>query len=165
MKALTQSFIKIRKMGKILFLFVVVLGVFGSCTTEKINLSPISNLEQNNKYQNTNFSERTDLINYSSEITNLTSTIPKFSSDAVNKEIGNLKYYLKDYIGGLEVYNFVGMEKAHKNYQKSYKKLQGLKSYLKKDEAEVLNRYLVRIKTNMNTLESQQKKGTITTNQ
>ncbi len=152
-------------MGKFLFFSIVVLGVFGSCTTEKINLSPISNLEENSKYQNTNFSERADLISYSSEITNLTSTIPKFSSDAVNKEVGNLKYYLKDYLGGLEVYNFRGMQKAHKNYQKSYKKLQGLKSYLNKDEAEVLNRYLVRIKTNMNTLENQQKKGSISTNQ
>lgn len=100
------------------------------------------------------YNERVDQINYSSEITNLVSSLPKFTNDAVNKEASKLKFYLKDYICGMEAYNLVGMDKAYRNYQKSYKSLQKLKPYLNKDEADVLNRYLVRIKTNMNILES-----------
>jgi len=149
-------------MNKKIIFCGIVLGL-ASCSTEKINLSPVSDMGDD-KYKTTTFTERADQINYASEITNLISTLPKFRNDAVNAEAANLKFYLKDYIGGFENYNVRGMQKAHNNYQKSYKKLQKLKAYLNLDEAEVLNRYLVRIKTNMNILENQQKKETITIN-
>jgi len=149
-------------MDKKITFFGIFLSLL-SCSTEKVNLSPVSDIGTDDKYRTTSFTERADQINYASEITNLISTLPKFRNDAVNSEAANLKFYLKDYIGGFENYNVRGMEKAHNNYQKSYKKLQKLKAYLNLDEAEVLNRYLVRIKTNMNILETQQKKATITT--
>ena len=139
-----------------------------SCNSEKINLSPISGSYEDitgEKYKNTSYTERAEQINYASEITNLLSSLPKFTNDAVNAEASKLKQYLKDYIGDMQSYNLQNMEKSYKNYQHSYKKLQKLKSYLNPDEANVLNRYLVRIKTNMNILEdSQQKKDSVTLN-
>ena len=145
---------------------IVFLGLFlslASCNTEKVNLSPVSDLGNSSAYQTTSFTERADQINYASEITNLISTLPKFRNDAVNAEASTLKLHLKDYINGLEDYNVRGKKKALANYQKSYQKLQKLKNYLNLDEAEVLNRYLVRIKTSVTILENQQSKGTITT--
>lgn len=98
--------------------------------------------------------ERKNLIFYSSEITNLIASFPKFSNDAINKEVVNLKYQLRDYIESMEEYNRTGLKKAEKKFEKSYKNLQKLRRYLKKEEDEVLNRYLVRIKTNMSQLNS-----------
>jgi hypothetical protein len=144
-------------MGKKLLFYALLSLSFASCTAEKINLSPIAN-NLNSSYDNfsgtSTYTDRIDQINYASEITNLVSSLPKFSNDAINVEAAKLKYHLKDYIGKMEAYNLNGMAKSYSNYQKSYKKLQKLKTYLNKDEADVLNRYLVRIKTNMNTLES-----------
>ena len=100
------------------------------------------------------YSERKNLIVYSSEISNLITSFPKFKNDAVNEEVGKLKYYLKDYIGAMEAYNMNGLNTAQRNFEKSYKKLQKLRKYLNKDDDQVLNRYLVRIKTNMTFLES-----------
>lgn len=144
-------------MGKKYFFYAILLLSFASCTAEKINLSPITSTLSdgfNGVSGTSTYSERADQINYSSEITNLVSSLPKFTNDAVNKEASKLKFYLKDYVGGMEAYNLSSMDKAYRNYQKSYKNLQKLKPYLNKDEADVLNRYLVRIKTNMNVLES-----------
>ena len=98
--------------------------------------------------------ERKNLIFYSSEITNLIASFPKFSNDAINKEVVNLKYHLKDYIGAMEEYNMTGLKNAEKKFEKSYKNLQKLRKYLKREEDEVLKRYLVRIKTNMSQLNS-----------
>ena len=168
MKVLIQSFTKVSTMDKKVFFYCIALLIFVSCNTEKINLSPVSgnyNDLTGEKYKNTTFTDRADQINYASEITNLLSSLPKFTNDAVNAEAIKLKFYLKDYIGGMEAYNLHGMEKAYKNYQRSYKKLQKLKSFLNPDEADVLNRYLVRIKTNMNILEdTQQRKDSVTLN-
>ncbi|MGC4129064.1 MAG: hypothetical protein QM564_05760 [Bergeyella sp.] len=168
-KALTQSSIKISKMVKKIFLYCAALSALVSCTTEKINLSPVEDsylsFTGELQYKNTSYTERTDQINYAAEITNLIASLPKFTNDAVNAEADKLKYFLKDYIGGMEAYNLQGMEKSYNNYQKSYKKLQKLKPYLNQDEADVLNRYLVRIKTSMNILESaQQRNNSVTVN-
>ncbi len=151
-------------MGKKIIFCCIVFVSITACNAEKVNLSPVSDYDSSEKYKNTSFTDRADQINYASEITNLISTFPKFRNDAVNTETAQLKDFLKDYIGSIENYDFRNMEKAHEKYQKSYKKLQKLKVYLNLDEAEVLNRYLVRIKTNMNILETQQKKETITIN-
>lgn len=154
MTVLTQSCTKIKKMGSKHIFAATILACTLSCTAEKMNLSPVSdgNLSA---YQQTGYTERVDQINYTSEITNLLSTFPKFKNDAVNQEVSQLKYFLKDYIGGFQAYNFAGMNKSHSNYEKSYKKLQKLKVYLNPDEAEVLNRYLVRIKSTMNILQEE----------
>ena len=54
----------------------------------------------------------------------------------------------------MEEYNMTGLKNAEKKFEKSYKNLQKLRKYLKREEDEVLNRYLVRIKTNMSQLNS-----------
>jgi len=152
---------------KIFFCCCTILTMM-SCNTEKINLSPVTdnyNDITGEKYKITSYTERANQINYMSEITNLLSSFPKFTNDAVNIEISKLKEYLNGYIGGMQSYDLRNMEKSYNNYQRSYKKLQKLKPYLNQDEADILNRYLVRIKTNMNVLEdTQQKKDTVTLN-
>lgn len=131
----------------------LLLTFIFSCTAEKLNLSPVS--EGDTTYLNSDYTERVDNINYTSEVTNLVSSFPKFKSDAVNAEVTKLKYFLKDYVGGFQAYNLNGMQQSHQKYEKSYKKLQTLKKFLNPDEADVLNRYLVRIKSTMNNLEEQ----------
>ncbi len=133
-----------------LLLFLII-----SCSVEKINLSPVGDSALTTPKSPTyTLAERKNLIFYSSEITNLIASFPKFSNDAINKEVVNLKYHLKDYIGAMEEYNMTGLKNAEKKFEKSYKNLQKLRKYLKREEDEVLNRYLVRIKTNMSQLNS-----------
>ena len=132
--------------GSLLFLLIL------SCSVEKIILSPIAELS--NSSEKDSYSNRKNLIVYSSEISNLITSFPKFRNDAVNLEVTNLKYHLKDYIGAMDAYNINGLNNAQRNFEKSYKKLQKLRKYLNEDEDQVLNRYLVRIKTNITFLES-----------
>ena len=143
-------------MRKSNFGFLIISLLALSCSAEKINLSPVGNSILENGVGNTGYGyhERKNLIVYSSEITNLISSFPKFRNDAVNSEVSKLKYHLKDYIGAMENYNMNGLNIAQRNFEKSYKKLQKLRKYLNSDEDQVLNRYLVRIKTNMTFMES-----------
>lgn len=147
------------------FLYFFVLLITLSCSVEKFNLSPVedsvSGFGTNSPYIPTE--QRKKMIVYSSEITSLISSFPKFRNDAVNAEVVNLKYHLKDYIGAMEAYNLNGLEKAQNKFEKSYKKLQKLRKFLNSDDDQVLNRYLVRIKTNMGFLESSIPKDSATT--
>ncbi len=135
----------------LLLLFVTV-----SCSVEKFSLSPTGESFTGQEFKNTDYSndKRKKLIVYSSEITNLISSFPKFRNDAVNAEVANLKSHLKDYIIAMEDYNINNLDVSQRKFEKSYKKLQNLRKYLNDDEDQVLNRYLVRIKTNMSFLES-----------
>mgnify|MGYP003604446182 CR=1 FL=1 len=139
-------------MRKLNFGSLLLLLLILSCSVEKINLSPIAELS--NSSEKDSYSNRKNLIVYSSEISNLITSFPKFRNDAVNLEVTNLKYHLKDYIGAMDAYNINGLNNAQRNFEKSYKKLQKLRKYLNDDEDQVLNRYLVRIKTNITFLES-----------
>lgn len=123
-----------------------------SCSAEKINLSPIGTMSSSSEIYT--YSDRKNLIVYSSEISNLITSFPKFRNDAVNDEVRRLKYHLKDYIDAMGAYNINSLNTSQRNFEKSYKKLQKLRKYLNKDDDQVLNRYLVRIKTNMSFLES-----------
>lgn len=126
-----------------------------SCSADKLNLSPVGNsILESRSIGNYPYDSRKNLILYSSEITNLVSTFPKFKNDAVNAEVKTLKYHLKDYIGAMEAYDMNGLFIAQRNFEKSYKKIQKLRKFLNSDDDQVLNRYLVRIKTNMAFLES-----------
>ena len=139
-------------MRKLNFGYTLIMFLALSCSAEKINLSPIGAMSGSSAIYS--YDDRKNLIVYSSEITNLVASFPKFRSDAVNAEVTKLKYHLKDYIGAMEAYNINGLNRAQRNFEKSYKKLQTLRKYLNSDEDQVLNRYLVRIKTNMTFLES-----------
>ncbi|MCX8525109.1 hypothetical protein OF897_14410 [Chryseobacterium formosus] len=141
---------------KRLFFLGILLIITSSCATEKLNMSPLSNsfssdakTESDNKSISINITENVN----ASEITNLISTFPKFSNTALNEEVSNLKYTLQNYLYAIESGNKSGKNKTIRNLEKSYKSIQKLRKYLKKDEDEVLNRYLVRLKTNVTVIE------------
>ena len=128
-------------------------------------MSPVGDsISTDNKNSGISYTDKKSQIIYSSEITNLISTFPKFKNDAVNAEVINLKYHLKDYVNAMEAYNINGLNKAQRQFQKSYKKIQNLRKYLNPDDDQVLNRYLVRIKTNMSLLESNLQKDSLSIN-
>ena len=139
-------------MRKLNFGYSIILLLALSCSADKINLSPIGSMSSSTEIYS--YRDRKELIVYSSEITNLITSFPKFRNDAVNAEITKLKYHIKDYIGAMEAYNWNGLNTSQRNFEKSYKKLQHLRKFLNKDDDQILNRYLVRIKTNMTFLES-----------
>lgn len=143
-------------MTKLRLSYCLIILLLISCSVEKINFSPIGDSAEKSSDNQSNYTltERKNLIFYSSEITNLIATFPKFKNDAVNYEVAVLKLHLKDYLGAMEEYNLKGLKTAEKKFEKSYKNLQKLRKYLQKDEDEVLNRYLVRIKINMSQLNS-----------
>lgn len=134
--------------------YIGLILIASACTAEKINLSPLGNsfTERNVAASAYTSGEKKDLIIYSSEITNLISTFPKFRNYAVNLEVKNLKTHLKDYIGALKSYDNKGISRSNRKFEQSYRKLQNLRKNLNRDDDEVLNRYLVRIKTNMSRL-------------
>ena len=143
-------------MTKLKFSYILLLLLTLSCTTEKINLSPIGDPIVGSSIKSPTYTleQRKNIIFYSSELTNMMATFPKFGNDAVNREVLNLKSHLKDYIGAIEEYNINHLDKSELKFEKSYKKLQQLRKFLNKDDDEVLNRYLVRIKINMSNLNS-----------
>lgn len=138
---------------KIAVAFVFALAL-QNCSTEKVNLSPVSNVLSGNLSDSPDINFKTETISYQSEITNLISSFPKFNNSAIDKEVGNLKLSLIDFLEAITEKNISRQEKAFINYVKTYKKIQKLRKYLNKDKDDVLNRYLVRIKTNVNLLKS-----------
>ncbi len=144
---------------KKLFFFGVLI-IITSCATEKLNLSPLSN----NFYSETKGSDsdrgskKSFDINIkenvnASEISNLISTFPKFKNNGLNEEITSLKYSLQNYLYAIDANNLNGKKRAIKSFEKSYKKIQKLRQNIDKDDNEVLNRYLVRLKTNISVIE------------
>jgi len=104
-----------------------------------------------------------EAIVYASSISNLVSTFPKFRNDAVNREVGTLKNSLTDYLTAIRNFNLSDKHKSLENFEKAYKKIQKLRKFLISDDDEVLNRYMVKIKTNINLLEASLNKSTQTT--
>jgi len=144
-------------MRRLLFLGTLLL-ITSSCATEKLNLSPLSNTFSSDSRSVDSEDSKSISINITenvnaSEITNLISTFPKFTNSAVNNEVITLKYTLQNYLYAIAAGNTSGKNKTIKNLEKSYKNIQKLRRYLKKDEDEVLNRYLVRLKTNVTVIE------------
>ncbi|KFF21205.1 MULTISPECIES: hypothetical protein [unclassified Chryseobacterium] len=141
-------------------IFFGVLLIITSCATEKLNLSPLSN----NFYSETKGSDSDrgakkgfdinikENVN-ASEISNLISTFPKFKNNGLNDEVTSLKYSLQNYLYAIDANNSNGKNRAVKSFEKSYKKIQKLRQQLDKDDDEVLNRYLVRLKTNISVIE------------
>lgn len=104
-----------------------------------------------------------EAIVYASSISNLVSTFPKFRNDAVNREVILLKNSLTDYLNAVRDFNQTNKYKSIEQFEKFYKKIQKLRKYMIKDDEEVLNRYMVKIKTNMNLLEASLSKTIETT--
>lgn len=145
---------------KRLVFFGVLIILTSSCATEKLNLSPLSN----NFYSETKGSDsdrgskKSFNINIkenvnASEISNLISTFPKFKNNGLNDEITSMKYSLQNYLYAIDANNSSGKSRALKSFEKSYRKIQKSRQSLDKDDDEVINRYLVRLKTNVSVIE------------
>lgn len=145
---------------KQLFFIGLILILTSSCATEKLNFSPLSNnfySEAKGSDSDRGAKKSIDInikenVN-ASEISNLISTFPKFKNPNLNEEVTTLKYSLQNYLYAIDANNIAGKNRAVKDFEKSYKKIQKLRQHLNKDDDEVLNRYLVRIKTNVSVIE------------
>ena len=99
-----------------------------------------------------------DAIVYASSISNLVATFPIFKNDAVNKETSDLKNALTEYLLAVRTFNQVSKHKSLEDVEKYYKNIQKLRKSMQPDDDELLNRYMVKIKTNINLLEAAQSK-------
>lgn len=145
---------------KNLFFFGILLLLTSSCATEKLNFSPLSNhfySETGSDSDNRGLKKSIDISIkenvHASEISNLISTFPKFKNGSVNDEVVSLKYSLQNYLYAIDANNIQGKKRAVKSFENSYKKIQKLRQHLSKDDDEILNRYLVRLKTNISVIE------------
>lgn len=128
-----------------------------SCTVDKVNLSPLSSdfagyNSTGNFFQNTAKSTKT--VSYTSELSNLISEFPVFSNNKLNSEVYKLKHNITDYIYAIKKDSAIEKSHAYKGYTNSYKNIQKLKTELSSEEVELLNRYLVKIKTNISLIDS-----------
>jgi hypothetical protein len=87
------------------------------------------------------------------EISNLITVFPKFSNTRLNSEVTLLKYGLQNYLFAIDSNSSDGKRKSLKKVEKSYKDIQNLRKFLNQEDNELINRYLVRIKTNIAVIE------------
>lgn len=138
---------------------VVVSLLLSFCATEKSNVSPVVSLMGNVSQSSsenliTNINNKTNFIKYSSDITNTLNSCSAFSNKKVNDEFLVLKFNIYEYIHSVREYNKVGEEKAFYGYEKSYKRLQKLKHKLSDEELQILDRTLIKIKTDITLIKS-----------
>lgn len=143
---------------KLLTILLLIYGL-GSCTTS----SAASEQLHTDSLSDTYAYLTPEAIVYASSISNLISTFPKFRNDAVNREVGSLKNSLTDYLTAIRNFNQSDKHKSIEEFEKYYKKIQKLRKFMVKDDDEVLNRYMVKIKTNINLLEASLNKNQQTT--
>ena len=138
------------------YTLLILTFSLSSCAAEGYNLSPLSNsLSSDNDgvfYEAGKFSVDKNIN--ASEISQLISTFPAFRNEGVDTQVAKLKVYLTDYLQALKASNIAGKERSLADIEVSYKKLQKLRKFLDADHNEILNRYLVRIKTNISEIES-----------
>ncbi len=131
-----------------------------SCSVEKVSVSPATALLSEVSYDTftdvaDDIETKIEFINYSSEINNaFQNSLISFSKKEVNEEVSALKFTISEYLYAVKEHNTIGKEKSFFNYEKSYKKLQKLKNKLNPEEQDILNRFLVKIKTNISLIES-----------
>ena len=138
------------------FTFFLVALFLTSCAAEGYNLSPLSNsLSSDNDgifLEKSEFSIDKNIN--ASEISQLITTFPNFRNDAVDAQVSKLKVHLTDYLQALKANNFIGKQRSLDDIEICYKKIQKLRKFLDTDHNEILNRYLVRIKTNISEIET-----------
>ena len=132
-------------------LSIIIIINISSCSTES-NIFGDSNLLDDEAIGIKPLSP--EKIAYASTISNLISTFPKFKNDAVNLEVSELKNTITDYIYSVQSYNSREKDIQLKKFEKTYRSIQKLRKYLKYDDDQVLNRYLVKLKTTISLLES-----------
>lgn len=144
-------------MKKILFSALIICFTLTNCAVEKLNMSPlnstISTGNDSGSLESRLGKAMQNNVN-AAEITNLISTFPKFRNDGVNLEVSRLKQHLQNYLYAYGAYDINGKNRNLREIERTYKKIQRLRQYLNKDEDEIINRYLVRLKTNLSELES-----------
>ena len=144
-------------MKKILFSALIICFTLTNCAVEKFNMSPlnstISASNDRGSLESRLGKAMQNNVN-AAEITNLISTFPKFRNDGVNLEVSRLKQHLQNYLYAYGAYDINGKNRNLREIERTYKKIQRLRQYLNKDEDEIINRYLVRLKTNLSELES-----------
>ncbi|RCU42178.1 hypothetical protein EIZ47_10725 [Chryseobacterium lacus] len=144
-------------MKKILFSALIICFTLTNCAVEKFNMSPlnstISTGNDSGSLESRLGKAMQNNVN-AAEITNLISTFPKFRNDGVNLEVSRLKQHLQNYLYAYGAYDINGKNRNLREIERTYKKIQRLRQYLNKDEDEIINRYLVRLKTNLSELES-----------
>lgn len=144
-------------MKKILFYALIICFTLTNCAVEKFNMSPlnstISTGNDSGSIESRLGKAMQNNVN-AAEITNLISTFPKFRNDGVNLEVSRLKQHLQNYLYAYGAYDINGKNRNLREIERTYKKIQRLRQYLNKDEDEIINRYLVRLKTNLSELES-----------
>lgn len=143
---------KFLKLG-ILFLII------NSCTSEKVTLSPMydgieSLPNRNSKNFIQTYRDKTGEIFYASELISSISSFPKFKNSALNNEVSILKMNIKEYVYAVKNYNLLEQERYMNKIEKSYRKIQGLRKHLNASDDDVINHYLVKIKSNLYQLKS-----------
>lgn len=149
---------KIRRVFGFVSLCVFVIMV-SSCSVEKVNLSPITGVISQvgvitpEKVME-GIEHQSKFVLYSSEITNSFRSVEDLSDKKVNIEVSNLKFYVTEFLYATKVHNTVARERALYKYEKYYKKVQNMKDKLSDEEQEILNRFLVKVKTNISLMVS-----------
>ena len=144
-------------MKKILFSALIICFTLTNCAVEKFNMSPLNSTDSTGNDSGSLESRLGRAMQNNvnaAEITNLISTFPKFRNDGVNLEVSRLKQHLQNYLYAYGAYDINGKNRNLREIERTYKKIQRLRQYLNKDEDEIINRYLVRLKTNLSELES-----------
>ncbi|QCX53601.1 hypothetical protein [Elizabethkingia sp. JS20170427COW] len=146
------------------FIFLLLTSLLSvSCSVETLSYNSRVERSQNpmnlissNKLANETINTmeiNVEQIKYISDLTNLINVFPKFHHSVVNDEVKNLKVALQAYIYSITEKNTKQKRKSYQDYVKSYRTLQKIKKYMNQDEKELLDRYLTRIKANVNSLE------------
>lgn len=141
-----------KEIGLVLILFLLM-----SCAVEKPNLSPLSNNFSSFSNVNSitgNYYQSLEKVNYAAELTNILSEFPVFKNSKLNAEIYKLKLSITDYIYSVKQENVLEKSNAYKKYRDAFKNIQTLKLQLPKDQLELLNRFLAKVKTNMSLIDS-----------
>lgn len=137
---------------------LLVSLLWTSCSVEKLNLSPLSN-SFSSYNSTTSFTDRTttsvNTVTYTSELSNLLSEFPIFSSRSMNSEIYKLKLHITDYLYAVKQKDLISKNEAYVLYKKTFINIQKLKSSLPQDELELLNRFMAKVKTNITLIESE----------
>ena len=138
-----------------LLAITIITVIIGSCSSN----SAASEQVHSDMLSDTYAYLSPEAIVYASSISNLIATFPKFRNDAVNREVSSLKSSLSDYLGAVREFNQSTKHSSLEEFEKYYKKIQKLRKFMVQDDDEVLNRYMVKIKTNINLLEASQSKS------
>lgn len=156
MRVLIQYYTK--KKDKLIALIFISFSIV-SCAVEDVKVTSVSRDLSNISMIRNGGSLRKEMINvdvdqYTLELANICSSIPVYEDSQVNQDLAELKIIVSEYVSGVKELNQDLKNEAFSDFEHLYKKIQLDKEKLNSEEQENLSRILVRIKTNVNMLES-----------